>query len=166
MERYIHFTSFNTKKIESIFKYGIVTPFNLMLRGIDKVNFLSTNNGLFFTSLTKETNCQFGAYKFFISNPCYIGIEAKVDKVYKANKTHQIFTNTPIPLRYSVYKDEWQTNKTIPPSDFTAIYYPLDIVLNKDNNNDEILRKLEELKSLMHLYNIDIPVIYQKVYRK
>lgn len=166
MEKYIHFTSFNIPKIESIFKYGILPPFNLMLKGIKKFHFLDTNNGLFFTSLTKDTDCNFGAYKFFSENPSYIGIEAIVPKVYKADKKYEIFTNTPIPIRSSSYKDEWQTNKAILPSDFTAIYFPLDIALKNRIDSDEILKRLDELKKLIELYNIDIPIIDQKVYRK
>lgn len=36
MEKYIHFTNINIEKIESIFKYGIRSPFSLMINRIKK----------------------------------------------------------------------------------------------------------------------------------
>ena len=168
MEKYIHFTNFNIEKIESIFKYGIRTPFNLMINGIKKLEFNDTYNGLFFTSLTKETECTRSIYKSFVASPYYIGIELNIDKVYKANSKLPIFTNTPIPLRYSPYNDEWQTNKTILPENFTAIYYP-SIIAEKTYSKEEfteISEKIIHLKELMKLYNLNIPIIEKKVYTK
>lgn len=167
MEKYIHFTKFNLEKIEKIFKYGIRTPINLRINGICSVGSYNTYNGLFFTSLTKENNCKKSIYKIFSISPYYIGIELNVKKVYNTNK-FAIFSNTPIPIRYSPYDDEWQTNKTIKPEDFTAIYFPLELSKDrcKKNEYQEIIIRLEKLKELMKLYEIDIPIIDKKVYIK
>ena len=168
MEKYIHFTKFNIEKIESIFKYGIRTPFSLMINGITKIENNNTYNGTFFTSLTKENNTKKSIYRIFSSSPYYIGIEVEIDKVYSTNNNYNIFSNTPIPIRYSPYDDEWQTNKTIKTENFKTIYVPLAIAkLNtSENEYNELIKKVEQLKELMKIYNINIPIINQKVYIK
>lgn len=168
MEKYIHFTSINIEKIESIFKYGIRTPFSLMINRIKKPEFNNTYNGLFFTSLTKESSNKKGIYRAFQVSSSYIGIELTTDKVYKATNKYSIFTNTPIPLRHSPYDDEWQTNKTILPNSFTAIYYPF-IIYDKfyrDEEMEEIINFKTELEQLLKQYNLNIPIIEKKVYKK
>lgn len=168
MEKYIHFTNFNIEKIESIFKYGIRTPFNLMINGIKKLETNNTYNGLFFTSLTKEIECTRSIYKSFIASPYYIGIELNIDRVYKTNSKFPIFTNIPLPIRYSPYDDEWQTNKTILPNSFTAIYYPfiIDDKFYRDEEMEEIINFKTELEKLLKQYNLNIPIIEKKVYKK
>lgn len=167
MEKYIHFTKFNIEKIESIFKYGIRTPFNLMFNRMCKVEHNNTHNGLFYTSLTKENNSKKSIYEIFSSSPYYIGIEVEIKKAYSTNK-YGIFSNTPLPIRYSPYDDEWHTNKTIKPENFTAIYIPLELAKEKCNETEyqEMIKRLEQLKELIKLYDIKAPLIDKKVYTK
>ena len=168
MEKYIHFTSFNIEKINSIFKYGILNKHNLK-----KIGFYPKKdadfNGEYFISLTKESDIKvYSSFYHFYNDSNYIGIEVNKPKIiYKTNNELNdikfcLFHDTIFPVRYSAYPDEWQTNLKIRPNNFTAIKYRIEkFELKKE--------KLDEIESLINEYNLDIPIIdfdTNKVYKK
>lgn len=52
---YIHFTEFNIETIDSIFRNGIMSKYNLIKNGIVK-NAGIGSNGKYYVSLTKKSN--------------------------------------------------------------------------------------------------------------
>lgn len=169
---YIHFTTLNLKTIESIFKYGIMSKKDQIKNNIyNRRNYLTNNNGKHFVSLTKKTNINKSIYNALITNPNYIGIKVKLEKKpIKAKTTNlEILNMTSLPIRYSPYNDEWQTKEIITPDNFLSLSYPLDIIYKIYDSDDieQTLQELENLKKLMKIYNIDIPLITnKKVYTK
>ncbi len=168
---YIHFTKFNIETIENVFKNGIMSKHNLIKSGIIK-NVGTGSNGKYYISLTKKTNQNKCIYNTLIKSNGFIGIKVKLNKepIKAKPQNTAIFTNTIIPIRYSPYNDEWQTKEIITPDQFIELYYPLDYIFNafKDDNEylDSIIKKINKIKELMEIYNIDIPLITEKVYTK
>lgn len=111
-------------------------------------------------------------YSALSKSNAYIGIKVKLKKepIKAKIQNTAIFTNTIIPIRYSPYNDEWQTKKIITPNQFMELSYPLDYISEVFKNNKEYLEstieKINEIKELMKIYNIDIPLRTEKVYTK
>lgn len=167
---YIHFTEFNLEIIESIFKNGIMSSYSLQKNGIYKEAGIG-NNGKYYISLTRNTDYQNSAFKLFKHNPNNIGIEVISDCAIKTKKSNFfLFTNTKLPIRYSIYDDEWQTKEIIYPTKFISLYYPLNFVYDLYEKDTEYLmyisEKIDKVKKLMQLYNINIPLNdIEKVYK-
>ena len=166
---YIHFTEFNLEIIESVFKNGIMSSYNLQKNGIYKEAGIG-NNGKYYISLTRNTDYQNSAFKLFKYNPNNIGIEVISDCAIKTQKNFSIFSNTKLPIRYSIYDDEWQTKEIIYPNKFISLYYPLNFIYDLYEKDDEYLKyiseKINKIKELMKIYNINIPLNdIEKVYK-
>jgi hypothetical protein len=167
---FIHFTEFNLDTIESIFKNGIMSSYNLQKNGIYKDAGIG-NNGKYYISLTKNTNYQNSAFNLFKHNPNNIGIEVISNYAIKTKKINCfLFTNTKLPIRYSIYDDEWQTKEIITPDKFISFYYPLEFIYDlykKDTNYlNYISEEINKIKELMKIYNINIPLnTNEKVYK-
>ena len=168
---YIHFTGFNIETIESIFRNGIMSKHNLIKNDIIK-NAGIGSNGKYYISLTKKTDQNKCIYNTFVKSNGFIGIKVKLNKepIKAKPQNTTIFTNTIIPIRYSPYNDEWQTREIITPNQFIELSYPLDYISEVFKNNKEYLEltieKINKIKELMEIYNIDIPLITEKVYTK
>ena len=167
---YIHFTEFNLETIENILKNGIMSKYTLEKNGIYK-NVGIGSNGKYYISLTKANNSN-GIFKLLKNNPNFIGFEIMSNTTIKAKKSNCfLFINTKLPIRCSIYDDEWQTMDTILPNDFVSLYYPLDFIYTKYNNDLEYLKiiskKIADINKLMQQHNINIPInTNEKVYLK
>ena len=168
---YIHFTEFNIETIDSIFRNGIMFKYNLQKNGIYKKAGIGSN-GKYYVSLTKKSNQKKCVYSALSKSNAYIGIKVKLKKepIKAKIQNTAIFTNTIIPIRYSPYNNEWQTKEIITPDQFMELSYPLDYISEVFKNNKEYLEstieKINEIKELMKIYNIDIPLRTEKVYTK
>ncbi len=160
--KYIHFTEFNMETIESIFKNGIMSKYNLQKNGIYKKAGIGSN-GKYYISLTRNTDYHNSAFKLFKHNPNSIGIEVISDTAIKAKRSDFfLFINTKSTIRCSIYDDEWQTKETIYPDKFVSLYYPLDFIYDLYEKDTEYLKliseKINKVKELMKIYNINIPL--------
>lgn len=167
---YMHFTTFNIETIENIFKNGIMSKYNLIKNGIIK-NAGIGSNGKYYISLTKKTNQKKCVYSALSKSNAYIGIKVKLNKepIKARPQNTAIFTNTIIPIRYSPYNDEWQTKEIITPDQFIELSYPLDYiseVFKDDKEYINTIEKINKIKELMKIYNLDIPLKTEKVYTK
>ena len=168
---YMHFTTFNIETIENIFKNGIMSRYNLIKNGIVKNSKLIGYNGKYYVSLTKKTNQKKCVYNALSKSESYIGIKVKLNKepIKARPQNTAIFTNTIIPIRYSPYNDEWQTKEIITPDQFIELSYPLDYiseVFKDDKEYINTIEKINKIKKLMKIYNLDIPLKAEKVYTK
>lgn len=169
---YIHFTKFNLETIESIFKYGIMSKYNLNKNNIYNCTGMGYN-GKYYISLTK-INYNQGLFKRLYSNPDRLGIELISDNAIKTtnnrNFNNFIFKDTPFKIRYSPYIDEWQTKEILTKDKFIALHYPIENFVQYCDDIfklNKIINDFKELKKLMKLYDINIPLITnEKVYEK
>ena len=131
---YFHSFDFCKKSYQNIVTDGLKSK--ILLKHIDKEG---TNNGSFYVSLLK-IGTYYNDLSILEDNPLLI-----IDKSVRVIKTsnngfYNLFSNTPFPLRYSPYNNEYKKLLKI------SSKYILGIAFNINRENEiENLKKMKEL---------------------
>lgn len=148
-ECYFHAFKFEENAFKDIMINGIKSK---ILQGcIDKYG---CYNGSFYISLYKgESNSIM--MKVIRKNPCII-LDKKIRPIKASFRKFSIFNNTPIPIRESMYDNEYQSFLHISPK------YFLGIGVNLDKSRDDFKERYMELRDIiiwLNLINKDIEII-------
>ena len=131
---YFHSFDFCKESYQNIITDGLKSK--ILLKHIDKEG---TNNGSFYVSLLK-IGTYYNDLSILEDNPLLI-IDKSVSAIQTSNNEfYNLFSNTPFPLRYSPYNNEYQKFFKI------SSKYILGIAFNINRENEmENLKKMKEL---------------------
>ncbi len=113
-------------------------------------------NGKYYISVAKDTNLPNNAldeYKY--NGPLVVMDGLKVIKC-KESKLYKLFRYTPIPLRYTVWPDEYQVYSKITPDKIIAIECMAYEWM--ENRNIFLLKRLRKMIEVMNSLNCDLPI--------
>ncbi len=145
---YYHAFEYNQKEFISMITEGIKAPILLGKRG-------DGNNGKFYVSLSKNTNCLNSIYNKLSNKPMFminnkmLTVKARNFKIY--GKYPLFLMQSPLPFRDCEYDDEYQRFLRVSSKDILAIQYNIYSNFQKynDKNNDYIKCQLLTLKQMI-----------------
>lgn len=150
---YYHAFIYKEESFKKMLKEGIKAPIYFRKNNIGF-------NGNFYVSLSKHIISEADIYKLMINNPAFI-ISSKL-KTIKAKYQHyypEFIRKSILPLRGSVYDNEFQRLLKVNPKHFMGIRYNLGEVLYNAKSPEEVIFILFNIVNDLNNLDSNLPII-------